>query len=157
MKKTKTVTTTTTVTTKAPRKTLVSFLLDRSGSMSQILEETLSGFNSYLDRLQSEAGDLVEFTLVQFDSEATDTVYAGAKLKDVARLTPQNFHPRGFTPLCDAAVELIKTTKALVEAREAESPRVVFVILTDGMENASHKYTPTDLSERIQKKIKAGW
>jgi hypothetical protein len=52
----------------AAQPTIVSFLLDRTGSMEAIKDETIGGFNAYLDALEAEAGDLVVFTLLQFDS-----------------------------------------------------------------------------------------
>ena len=81
----------------APQTTIVSFLLDRTGSMDSIKDETIGGFNAYLDALQAEAGDLVVFTLLQFDSQSIDTLYSGARLSDVERLTPQTYQPRAYT------------------------------------------------------------
>jgi hypothetical protein len=72
-----------------PTTTIVSFLLDRTGSMAAIKDETISGFNTYLDTLERDAGDLIAFTLLQFDSQSIDTLYAGAKLSEVRRLTPE--------------------------------------------------------------------
>ena len=60
-----------------PHTTIVSFLLDRTGSMDAIKDETIGGFNAYIDALQAEAGDLVVFTLLQFDSQSIDTLSAG--------------------------------------------------------------------------------
>jgi hypothetical protein len=78
-------------------RTIVSFLLDRTGSMATIKDETISGFNVYLDTLEREAGDLVAFTLLQFDSRSIDTLYAGSKLSEVQRLTPETYQPRAYT------------------------------------------------------------
>jgi hypothetical protein len=87
-----------------PHTTIVSFLLDRTGSMETIKDETIGGFNAYLDALEREAGDLVVFTLLQFDSQSIDTLYARAKLSEVQRLTPESYQPRAYTPLIDACV-----------------------------------------------------
>jgi hypothetical protein len=85
--------------------TIVSFILDRTGSMAAIKDETLGGFNAYLDTLESEVGDLIEFTLLQFDSQSIDTLCVGAKLSDVKRLTPETYQPRAYTPLIDACIK----------------------------------------------------
>jgi hypothetical protein len=95
-------------------KTIVSFLLDRTGSMEAIKGETIGGFNAYLDTLEREVGEIVEFTLLQFDSVSIDTLYRAARLSDVARLTAETYEPRAYTPLIDACVRTIKETEDVV-------------------------------------------
>jgi hypothetical protein len=116
--------------------TIVSFLLDRTGSMEAIKDETIGGFNAYLDTLELEAGDLVAFTQLQFDSQSIDTLYAGAKLSEVKRLTPETYQPRAYTPLIDAYVKTIKATEETIATRR-DKPWVIVVFQTDGEENAS--------------------
>lgn len=156
----KKVTTTTTVVTEeldtTPRKTLVNFLLDRTGSMQRIKGDTIGGFNAYLDALEREAGDLVEFTFLTFDSISTDKICVGAALKNVARLTDGTYVPRANTPLVDAFVKLIKATEEQV-AKRTDSPRVIVVAQTDGEENCSHEYTTADLTALIKRKTADGW
>jgi hypothetical protein len=101
-------------------------LLDRTGSMSSIKDETIGGFNAYLDTLEREVGDLVEFTLLQFDSQSIDTLYVGAKLSAVERLTPETYQPRAYTPQIDACFNIIKLTEQAV-ARRRDKPRVIVV------------------------------
>jgi len=129
--------------------TIVSFLLDRTGSMETIKAETIGGFNAYLDALEREAGDLVAFTLLQFDSQSIDTLYSGAKLSDVERLTPETYQPRAYTPLIDACVETIKVTEETIASRRDKS-RVIVVFQTDGEENASRRHTLDELATKIQ-------
>jgi hypothetical protein len=136
--------------------TLVTFLLDRTGSMQAIKADTIGGFNAYLDTLEREAGDLVEFTMLQFDSQSIDTLYAGARLSNVPRLTDETYQPRASTPLIDACVEAIKTTEELV-ARRKDRSRVVVVFQTDGEENASRRHQLADLVDLINRRSAEGW
>src|ERR1051325_3640349 len=100
-----------------PQTTIVSFLLDRTGSMEAIEDETIGGFNAYLDALEAEDGDLVVFNLLQFDSQSIDTLYSGAKLSDVERLTPETYQPRAYTPLIDACFKTINATEETIARR----------------------------------------
>jgi hypothetical protein len=136
--------------------TLVTFLLDRTGSMRAIKSETIGGFNGYLDMLERDVGDLIEFSLLQFDSVSIDTLYAGAGLSNVARLTDETYQPRAYTPLIDACVEAIKTTEELV-ARRKDRPHVVVVFQTDGEENASRRHQFVDLVDMIRRHTDEGW
>jgi hypothetical protein len=136
--------------------TLVTFLLDRTGSMQSIKADTIGGFNAYVDTLEREAGDLVEFTMLQFDSQSIDTLYAGARLSNVPRLTEETYQPRASTPLLDACVEAIKGTEELV-ARRKDPSRVVIVFLTDGEENASRRHQLADLVDLIRRRTEEGW
>jgi hypothetical protein len=135
---------------------LVTFLLDRTGSMEAIKSETISGFNAYLDTLEREAGDLVEFTLLQFDSGSIDTLHLGAKLTDVSRLTPETYQPRAYTPLIDACYETIKTTEELVALRK-DRPRIIVVFQTDGAENASQEHSLNELRDLIERRKAEDW
>ena len=136
--------------------TIVSFLLDRTGSMETIKAETIGGFNAYLDALEREAGDLVAFTLLQFDSQSIDTLYSGAKLSAVARLTPETYQPRAYTPLIDACVKTIKVTEETI-ARRRDKSRVIVVFQTDGEENASREHKIEELRDLIERRKAEGW
>lgn len=133
-----------------PNTTRVFFLLDRSGSMSACLEETISGFNSYLDGL-SDQGLLV--TLVQFDTQGIETVFADKVPSAANRLTKNTYRPRGGTPLWDAFGHTI------AQAKSAKGPKdkVLFVTLTDGKENASISFSAETIREMIKALEKEGW
>jgi hypothetical protein len=137
-------------------RTIVSFLLDRTGSMAAIKDETIGGFNAYLDTLESEVGDLIEFTLLQFDSQSIDTLCVGAKLSDVKRLTPETYQPRAYTPLIDACIKTIKATEETI-ARRRDKPRVIVAFQTDGEENASREHTLDKLRDLINRRKAEGW
>jgi Mg-chelatase subunit ChlD len=130
--------------------THIAVLLDRSGSMGSVKDETISGFNYFLKE-QKKAGDNASLTLVQFDSESTDVVHEARPIRDVPDLNEDTYQPRGSTPLLDALGQTITDTgKTLAVIPEAKRPnKVVFVVITDGQENASHRFTKTRVKEMI--------
>jgi Mg-chelatase subunit ChlD len=130
--------------------THIAVLLDRSGSMGAVRDETITGFNFFL-KGQKAAGDNATFTLVQFDSESTDVVHEAREVHEVPDLNLDTFQPRGATPLLDALGQTILSTgKALAAIPETNRPdKVVFVVITDGQENASHSFTKSRIKEMI--------
>lgn len=141
-------------TKKKALKTIVTFLLDRSGSMEAIKDDTIGAFNGYLETLRD--GDVdIDFSLLQFDSQSLDRVHIGVPVKAVPDLTTGTFVPRGTTPLIDAAYKTIKAVEAALD--EKEKQQVVICILTDGQENASTQYSWTELQLLIKEKTAAGW
>jgi len=130
--------------------THIAVLLDRSGSMGVVKDETISGFNYFLKQ-QKAAGDNATFTLVQFDSESTDVVHEARPVRDVSDLNQDTYQPRGSTPLLDALGQtIISTGKTLAAMPEAKRPdKVVFVVITDGEENASHQFSKARVKEMI--------
>lgn len=141
--------------------TLVTFLLDRSGSMASIKDATIEGFNAYLGGLKAEKKANIEFTFLQFDanmgSAQIDKIYVAEPVGEVAELTPSTFVPRGGTPLIEAAFKTISATEIALKKRE-DKPKVVVCIQTDGEENqSSHEFSWASLNDLIQKKTKAGW
>lgn len=136
-------------------RTLVTFLLDRTGSMSQIKQDTIGAFNEYVSTLKdTDGGDNgeVDFTFVTFDSVSIDKICVGVPIKDAPELNDKNYVPRGWTPLIDAAYKTIKATEAAAKDR-----KVVICIQTDGEENASTEYTWAQLNGLIKEKMAAGW
>jgi hypothetical protein len=127
--------------------TLVEFLLDRSGSMSTTKDETISGFNGYIDVLKKneKTGASMRFGLTQFDSIGIDRLHDGVPLDKVMKLDNDTFVPRANTPLRDA---MAKTIHAAM--KKADGRKVLFVTLTDGQENASSEYTQPMLTELIK-------
>ena len=133
--------------------TVVSFLLDETGSMQSIKDDTIGGFNSYLDTLAQD-GNKYEFSLVKFDSNRHEKVCVGVPISEAPRLDDQSYRPGAGTPLIDAAVKLINATAELVKKRKVN---VLVVIQTDGYENASREYTSGDLLQLVKEKTAAGW
>ena len=130
--------------------THIAVLLDRSGSMGSVKGETISGFNYFLKE-QKQAGDNASFTLVQFDSQSTDVVHEAKPVREVPDLNEDTYQPRGSTPLLDALGHTINSTgRTLAAIPEANRPdKVVFVVITDGEENASHTFTKTHVKQMI--------
>jgi hypothetical protein len=132
--------------------TLVTFLLDRTGSMQSIKDDTIGAFNAYLDGLKAEPS--IRFTLVQFDSMSIDKICVQAPIADVLPLTEHSYVPRAATPLIDAAYKTIKATDAAVNDTDT---KVVICIQTDGHENASTEHTWEELNALIKEKSAIGW
>ena len=132
--------------------THIAVLLDRSGSMGDIKDDAIGGFNCFLKE-QKAAGANATLTLVQFDTESTDVVHESMPILEVPDLNHQTFQPRGGTPLLDALGQTIDSTgRALAAIPEAHRPnKVVFVVITDGQENSSHQHTKASVKERIDR------
>jgi hypothetical protein len=141
---------------KVLKTTVISFLLDETGSMEMIKSDTIGGFNTYLDSLKDPTYGPVEFTLLKFDSNRFDKVCVGVPAQDVQPLTNENYNPGAMTPLIDATYKTIKATEELVNTRK-DTPNVLIVIQTDGQENASTQYKLEDLTQLVKEKTAAGW
>ncbi len=136
----------------------ITFILDRSGSMEAIRDTTIKGFNRFL-REQQEGIPGARMTLIRFDHEY-EVVYKAKKISKVPPLDRETFVPRGVTALLDAIGRGIKETRARHKAmkKEERPEKVIFVILTDGYENASREYSRKQIFEMIRKKEeKRGW
>ncbi|MDX1394926.1 MAG: hypothetical protein R3195_11055 [Gemmatimonadota bacterium] len=144
-----------TTTNGAPKTTFVSFLLDETGSMESIKDDTIGGFNEYVKTLQGSGGDIL-FSLVSFNSSRTEKRHVADPIGEVRPLTAADYRPHAMTPLIDASVKLIKATDEAV-ARRGDDPNVVIVLQTDGQENVSVEYTRKDLALLVKEKETAGW
>jgi len=135
--------------------TFVSFLLDETGSMEPIKDDTVGGFNEYLSTLRQSGEDIV-FSFVSFNSTETRRRCIAEPIAKVKRLKAADYQPRHSTPLIDASVKIIKATADAV-AHRGDDPNVVVVIQTDGEENVSVEYTNADLAALIKEKDAVGW
>jgi uncharacterized protein YegL len=119
------------------KKTLVTLLLDRSGSMQSVKDDTIGAINSYIEELKSSKSK-IHFSLILFDSFGggcdLEKVYVAEKIKNVDPLTSKDFNPRGGTPLIDASCTTIRAVEESIKGKDAN---VVFAIQTDGNENQS--------------------
>lgn len=123
-------------------------LLDRSGSMETIKKDMQGAFNEFVKTQSDIKDDECTVNLYQFDT-ALETVYENRLVHLVPKL---EISPRGGTALYDALAEVIDNTgHRLSKKPEDERPsRVVFVVITDGEENSSHKFSSEQVKERIK-------
>lgn len=133
------------------------FLVDRSGSMSGLETDTIGGFNATLKAHQEADGQAVVSTVL-FDHE-TKVLHDRMPIEDVSLMTERDYQVRGCTALLDAvggAIHHISTIhKYLPEDYKPE--HTIFVITTDGLENASTHYTYQQVKHLITEKEEAGW
>ena len=134
------------------------FMLDRSGSMQGLESDTIGGFNSMLAKQKQEPGECLVSTVL-FDNE-TDVIHDRIPFKKVPELTGREYFVRGCTALLDAVGGAIHHIGNVHKyARPEDRPeRTLFVITTDGMENASKRYDYDKVKAMIERqKEKYGW
>jgi hypothetical protein len=135
-------------------------ILDRSGSMEWNRDATIKGFNSFVQEQKNVVGK-ARLTLVQFDAPGgfrsetgkrpgIETMYAKVPLEDVLPLTFATYQPFGNTPLYDAIGHTLDSSLVV-------NGKVVCLIITDGMENASTSYTLPQIKNMIQVRQAKGW
>ena len=134
------------------------FVLDRSGSMSGLEKDTIGGFNSMLERQRKEPGDALVSTVL-FDNEAK-VIHDRVAIAKVPNLTDKEYFVGGCTALLDAVGGAIQHIGNIHKyARKEDVPeKTLFVIITDGMENASRRYTYDSVRRMIERqKEQYGW
>ena len=133
------------------------FILDRSGSMGGLESDTIGGFNSMLKKQKEEEGEAF-VTTVLFDHEII-TLHDRLPIKDVPEMTSEDYTVRGCTALIDAIGQTIEHIETIHKyARKEDLPKkTLFIITTDGLENASKKYSAKDVKKKIEKKQKENW
>lgn len=126
------------------------WVVDRSGSMSNIASDMIGGYNEFIKK-QKELPDECFVSFYQFDN-IYETVFERVNLKNVVELTDKTYSPRGNTALYDAIGKTINTYgKYLGDLNESERPeRVLFVVITDGMNNASTEFDSTKIKDMIK-------
>lgn len=128
--------------------TEIIVVLDRSGSMKKIAEATVNGFNEFIEEHKNAEG-VAKITLAQFD-DRYELDYKSLPINEAKNLVlDETFVPRGTTALYDAIGMTINNTKTTSD--------VIFVIITDGAENASHEFTREDVFNLIQEHEEKGW
>jgi len=127
----------------------ITFILDRSGSMECVRQETIKGFNKFLSDQRERVGKTC-VSLVQFDDQY-EVVYSGAPIDKAHALTWETYLPRGATALLDAMGKTISRTGERFRAMSpAQRPaKVIFVIMTDGMENHSVQYSKQRVAQMV--------
>ena len=134
------------------------FIMDRSGSMAGLESDTIGGFNGMLAKQKKEEGDAL-VTTVLFD-DGFEVLHDRADIKEVKPITSRDYYVRGCTALLDAVGKTIMMIKQSQKAanKEERAGQVLFVITTDGLENASKEFTYEKIKMLIEKQTeKHGW
>lgn len=134
------------------------FILDRSGSMSGLESDTIGGFNSMLEKQKKEGGKTLVSTVL-FDTNV-EVIHDRLPLENVPRLTEREYYVRGCTALLDAVGGAIHHIANIHKyARREDVPeKTLFVIITDGLENASRRYSYEKVHGMIShEREKYGW
>lgn len=118
------------------------FVLDKSGSMWNVVDDTIGGFNSFIKR-EKESGKNTRVTLVLFDDEY-HILYTRKAIDEVEELTSEEYFASGCTALLDAVGRTILSLEGEV------ADKVMFVITTDGLENASVEFKRDDIKKLIE-------
>lgn len=129
---------------------LIAVVLDRSGSMENIRQDTIGGFNAFLEEQRKVPGRCL-FTLAQFDT-VYEIVAHNIPLTDAQPLTRNTFVPRGGTALLDAMGRTLNTLEqdlAELEKTSNKPEKIYFVVITDGEENQSHEFTRDQVFKMI--------
>ena len=127
------------------------FILDRSGSMESLTEETIGGFNSLVAKQQAASGE-TEVTTILFDDQY-EVLHDHVPIRKVVRLTENEYYARGCTALLDAIGLTIDRvgTRLAQKPEEARPGKVITAITTDGYENASSHYSKSQIREMIRR------
>ena len=136
------------------------FLLDRSGSMSGMAEDVISGFNGFLAKQGCGAAH-TKMTLIQFDDqEPFEIVFDAQAVDRIPSLSPDIFQPRGLTPLHDAIGRLISHADERIADRAAYGDAVedqLVIVFSDGLENASRDFSRAQVFDLIQDRTAQDW
>lgn len=139
-------------------KTELVFILDKSGSMHGLEQDTIGGFNSMLQK-QKELDGECRITTVLFDNRY-ELLHDRIDIRAVSSMTEKEYQVGGTTALLDAIGRTVQKLVSVQKntAKEYRADRVLFVIITDGQENASREYSSDRVKEMIQlEKEKYGW
>ena len=137
--------------------TEVVFILDRSGSMSGMEDDTIGGFNSMIEKQKKVEGDALISTIL-FDNE-TNVLHDRIPLSEIKPMTDKDYWVRGSTALLDAIGKSIKHIQNIHKyAREEDRPnKTLFCITTDGMENSSIIYNYPEIKKMVEAQKEKGW
>lgn len=139
-----------------PKDVELVFILDRSGSMGGLESDTIGGYNSMLSKQKKEKTGKVSVTTVLFDDQY-ELLYNQVPIEKVSPMTEEEYYVRGSTALLDAIGKTVMQVKANQDKKEIKD-KVLFVIITDGMENASREYRADQIKKLIEeRKEKNNW
>lgn len=131
-------------------------ILDRSGSMSGLEKDTIGGFNSLIQKQRKEKGKCY-VSCVLFD-DVQEVIYDRVPLNEVKKMTQKQYYARGCTALLDAMGGAIHHIGNVHKYSKEEIGKTLFIIITDGLENSSKRYTYVTIKQMVERqKEKYGW
>lgn len=132
------------------------FILDRSSSMSGLEKDTIGGFNSLIQKQRKEKGKCY-VSCVLFD-DVQEVIYDRVPLNEVKKMTQKQYYARGCTALLDAMGGAIHHIGNVHKYSKEEIGKTLFIIITDGLENSSKRYTYVTIKQMVERqKEKYGW
>jgi uncharacterized protein YegL len=138
-------------------KTDIIFILDKSGSMHGLEDDTIGGFNAFIDK-QKALSDEARVTTILFDTRVT-VLYDRSDLKAIKPLTRNEYFTGSSTALLDAVGNAVQDFKHRQESGDGnfDAEKVIFIITTDGYENSSHEYSYSSVKALIEEQKSKGW
>ena len=133
------------------------FILDRSGSMSGLESDTIGGYNSFLEKQKEEDGSCLVSTVLF--NQHSKVIHDRVDLVKIEKMERKDYLASGTTALIDAmgdAIHHIKNVHKYIRKEDVPA-NTIFVIITDGLENASHKYSSDDVKRMVEQQKEKGW
>ncbi|MBQ9158020.1 MAG: VWA domain-containing protein [Erysipelotrichaceae bacterium] len=133
------------------------FILDRSGSMSGLESDTIGGYNSFLEKQKEEDGSCLVSTVLF--NQHSKVIHDRVDLVKIEKMDRKDYLASGTTALIDAmgdAIHHIKNVHKYIRKEDVPA-NTIFVIITDGLENASHKYSSDDVKRMVEQQKEKGW
>jgi hypothetical protein len=142
------------------QKTIYHILVDKSGSMSDCIDQTINGFNEQVAKIREMELEFLEqlmtIGLTTFNNHV-DHLYYMKPVEHAYKMDERNYQPDGSTAMLDAMAETMKELSQLQQQSNEQIPTtVVMVILTDGYENASRRYTLKNVKEMVEEREASG-
>ena len=137
------------------RSILINFVLDKSGSMDVVRSATIDGFNEFLRTQRANPGE-AWLTLTMFDTQFYE-VCRGVPLREVPEMEQGNYVPSGCTALYDAVARSIGIADRYLEQLDTRPDQILFVVMTDGLENASREFNQRQVFDMITEREQRGY
>lgn len=134
--------------------TEVIFILDKSGSMRGLEKDTVKGYNSFLESQKKEEGEVYISTILFSDQQ--EKILSHQSLWETKHMEEKDFHADGCTALLDAIGDSLREMDSYLQEKE-EKRCIIYVIITDGMENASRRYNYPTIKKEISARQEEGW
>ena len=133
------------------------FILDRSGSMAGLESDTIGGYNSFLEKQKEEDGSCLVSTVLF--NQHSKVIHDRVDLVKIEKMERKDYLASGTTALIDAmgdAIHHIKNVHKYIRKEDVPA-NTIFIIITDGLENASHKYSSDDVKKMVEQQKEKGW